>query len=190
MVSVALAFERTYKAFEIIYNSSPEWPTYSMPNNQWPMGSAHMAVSHQFQEGNQARNHSHQKVCFWIVFAVFYLFWLSFGLVLLSLMGVRFVDSNRWETAIWQKQKYCYCFSRQLLDLRCPLNHSKKMPQIPRFEQNSRCSTHGKAGVGSILKGCVEGLRWGFLGLWSPPPIVLPKGPGQGLLRSGGLGVR
>ena len=51
-----------------------------------------MAVSHQFPSGNQDRNRFHRKVCFW---AVFIWFWLSFGLIRLSLMGVMFVDCNR-----------------------------------------------------------------------------------------------
>jgi len=54
-----------------------------------------MAVSHQFPGGNQARNHCHQKVSFWLVFAAFFGFLLSFELVWLVLMGVTFVDSNR-----------------------------------------------------------------------------------------------
>ena len=39
------------------------------------------AVSHQFPEGNQARNHSHQKVSLWLVLAVFLWFWPSFEMV-------------------------------------------------------------------------------------------------------------
>ena len=40
-----------------------------------------MAVSHQLPEGNQDRNHCHQKDIFWLVLAVFLCFGLSFELV-------------------------------------------------------------------------------------------------------------
>ena len=54
-----------------------------------------MSVSHQFPEGNEARNHCDHKS----VFGEFWLFSLGSGLILrwfwLVLMGVTFVDSNR-----------------------------------------------------------------------------------------------